>query len=638
MLRAPVIAEKTRPVTLAGCVRRIDMRPDGPRVLIVPRQIDGFAPGTLPRELRIKLWHAALAGEGAANLRPGACVRFRAALVPPPRPALPGGYDFQRRSFFQGIGGYGFALSLPEAAPEIAPSGPGFQLQARVEALRRAVFQEVTQELDGATGAIAVALLTGDRSAIPPDVMQAVRDSGLAHLLAISGLHVGLVAGILFFAARATMAAMPSLALRHPIKKYAALIGFLGAAFYLILSGATIPTQRAVIMLGLVMIAVAVDREAISMRIVAWAAALILIFAPESLMEAGFQMSFAAVIALVAAYEALYRDRGWRRSMQRRAQESANPLLRVALFVGIYLAGTALTTLVASLATSPFAAFHFNRVAAFGLVANLIAVPLTALWIMPFGVVALALMPFGLASVALGPMGWGIDAVIGTATAIAAWPMAAFSHPAMPPASFVLLVIGGLWLCLWRTRWRLYGLGAIGLGLAILPVAPQGPDILVTGDGRTFMVRSADGAAFVSPGRENDFERTAWARHFGHESSRIRTFPEPGAGALDLVLARLGSARLACDSLACVLRTADGSEVSLGAGWAALAEDCGRAARLVIAAVPDTGRCGGVRLIDRFDLWRNGGHAVWLSPQAIGIETVAERQGDRPWRVRPGAD
>ena len=271
--------------------------------------------------------------------------------------------------------------------------------------------------------------------------MEAMRASGLAHLLAISGLHIGLVTGVLFFAIRGILAALEPIALRFAIKKWAALGALLGAFAYLLVTGATVPTQRAFLMAAMVLSAIMLDRTAISMRLVAWAALIVLLIAPESLLGASFQMSFAAVIALVAGYEAVRVPFGrWR---------AHGGWWRLPL---IYLLGVGLTTIIAGSATTPFVIFHFNRFSAFGLAANLLAVPVTALWIMPWATVAYILMPLGLEGVALAPMGWGIEAVIAIAREVAGWPGSVTLVPAMPVSGIALVAAGGLWLCLWRRR------------------------------------------------------------------------------------------------------------------------------------------------------------------------------------------
>jgi len=351
--------------------------------------------------------------------------------------------------------------------------------------------------------------MTGVRSAIPLSLMKSIRNSGLAHLLAISGLHVGLVAGILFIGLRALLALVPPIALRYPIKKWAAAAALLGALAYSIISGATVPTQRAFLMIGLVLAAVILDRRGLSMRMVAWAAAVILLLRPESLLGASFQLSFAAVTALIAAYEVLRNRRVYGNAGRR-------SWFRVFL---IYLGGVALTTLIAGAATAPFAIYNFNRMADFGLVANLVGVPVTALWIMPFAVAAFALMPFGLESIALAPMGWGLDVLVWVAKSVAAWPGAITLIPAMPTWGLAVVAIGGLWLTIWRTRWRLLGGPLIVVGLAsVFAVTP--PDVLIGGRGKVMAVRSAGGALMVSDARKSKFGQGVWLRRAGLEKGR----------------------------------------------------------------------------------------------------------------------
>ena len=354
--------------------------------------IAGLDPDRTPARVRLRL----SARQGAAA-EIGAWVELRAVLRPPSPPVAPGAFDFQRHAYFQRLGGVGFAVTV---ARRTAPPG---EVQASVFApwrlalagLRIEIADRIRAALDGPAGAVAAALMTGDRRAIPAHVLADMRDSGLAHLLAISGLHVGLVAAILFFGLRAALALVPKVALRYPIKKWAAAAALVGAFGYVLISGASVSTQRAFLMVGVVLLAVMVDRTAISMRLVAWAALIVLAMAPESLLGPSFQMSFAAVVALVAAYEVLRRRlSAWR--------AEAGTLRRA----GLYLVGVGITTIVATAATAPFAVYHFNRFAEYGLAANLAAVPLTALWVMPWAMAAFCLMPAGLEAVALTPMGW----------------------------------------------------------------------------------------------------------------------------------------------------------------------------------------------------------------------------------------
>jgi competence protein ComEC len=423
---------------------------------------------------------------------------------------------------------------------------------------------------------------------------------------------VGLVSGALFFGLRAFLALFPALALRYPIKKWAAFLALLGAGIYTLMTGATVPTQRAFLMVGIVLLAVMVDRAAISMRLVALAAVAVLAVAPQSLLGPSFQMSFAAVVALIAAYEAA------RPRLARMRGDGG-----VARRIGLYVAGVMLTTVIAGLATAPFALYHFSRVAVFGLIANLGAVPLTALWVMPWATLAYVLAPFELERLALAPMGWGVDAVVWIAGTVAAWPGAAAHLPEMPLGAFLTVVVGGLWLCLWRTRWRLAGLAPLALGIA-LAASARPPDLLVAGDARSFAVREGSRLVFVGAplGR---FERETWLRRAGFD-------PESEDAATRLSTPSARADTLACDSTACVYRVG-GRIVSVVRDPAAAREDCARA-DVVVALVPlGRFRCRGPsRFVGRFDLWRDGAHAIWLD--AVGdvtIRTVAAARGVRPW-------
>ena len=454
----------------------------------------------------------------------------------------------------------------------------------------------------------AATLMTGDRGGNAARDLAAMRDSGLAHLLAISGLHIGLIAAILFFTVRGLLALAPRVALNYPIKKWAAAAAMLGAFACLLITGLTIPTQRAFLMTSIVLLAVILDRSVISMGLVAWAAAVVLLLSPESLLGPSFQMSFAAVVALIAAYEVC------------RA-----PMIDwlggggIGRRVLLYFMGIGLTTLVAGLATTPFAIFHFNRFVAFGLAANLVAVPVMALWIMPWAMLAYVLMPFGLERLALVPMGTGIDLVLGVAHTVAAWPGAVWLLPPMPTVGLVLVALGGLWLCLWRRAWRFAGIAGIAMGFATIALE-RPPDVLVDGAGRLLGVR-ADGGLMISSSRVARITASQWLRHTGYAAAAA--WPANGRA--------IGGLR--CDAVGCIYRS--GSHVvALVKDPRALAEDCG-AATVVVSILQVRGRCPSAQtVIDRFDLWREGAHAIWLGADGVRTRSVAAHQGKRPWAPR----
>ena len=374
-------------------------------------------------------------------------------------------------------------------------------------------------------------------------------------------------------------------------------------------------------MVLLALLAVLLDRNPFSLRLVAWAALAILALAPESLLSVSFQMSFAAVAALIAGYETV-AARGWRLAASGRGPLGGGrgPFgLGWLGRGGLYLAGVSLTSVIAILATAPFAIYHFNRLAWFGLAANIVAVPVTGLWIMPWALIAFLLMPFGLEALALVPMTWGIDVVLATARAVSAWPGAVTTIAALPPAGLALIVLGGLWLCIWRRAWRLAGLPLIAGGLlAVLLTRP--PDLLVSGDAKLLGLRDASGQLWVSAARRGRYTAETWARRAGVDEAKA--WPREGAA--------LGG-QLRCDALGCIFK-GRGQTLALAEDPRALAEDCARA-DVVVSLHPVRRRdCRQPAvLIDRFDIWREGAHAVWLDPDGVRVETVRARRGARPW-------
>jgi competence protein ComEC len=598
LVAAPVLERRLGPVMVEGRLEAVDPLPDGARLVIAPSQIDRLDAGATPALVRVRLRH----GDDAAI--PGAWLRVKAMLMPPPAPALPGAFDFQRRAWFDRIGAVGYALGGPQwiAAPD-GSAAAGWRVG--LQAVRARVTERIRAVLPDRTGAVAAALITGDTHAIAPADADAFRNAGLAHILVIAGLHMGMVAGIAFFAVRALLALIPRLALYHPTKKYAAFAALALAFGYMLLSGATVSSRRAFVMIGLALLAVLVDRVSVSARAVALAAAAIMLMTPESATGPSFQMSFAAVAALIACYEAARpRLAEWR--------TRAGSLRRLAL----YLFGITLTTVVTTLATMPFTIYHFNRFALYSVVANAIAVPITGFWVMPWAIVAVLAMPLHLEALALHPMGGGIAAIAWVARTVTSWPGAVMNVASMPAGALMLLSLGGVWLCIWQGKWRWLGLAPIALCYgAILLQRP--PDLLVAADGNVVAARVPGGAYLPSTEAGGRVVEAA-VRRAG--ASLGAAWPESGSAA---------DGALECDASACLYRAA-GRLVALERGGDALAEDC-RVADLVVSPVAAHRACRGTRVIDRIDTWRKGGTAVWLDPESIRIETVRDWQGARPW-------
>ena len=627
VLTRPLSTELTGKVIWAEPTER-----GGLRAEVAPDGLKGLTPSQIPRRIHLTFRFKNL------ELRPGDAFRARVRLMPPPGPAEPGGFDYRRKSWFEQIGATGFAYAPPvHVAGE--PSGAEGWIKAAgagVQRLRAHLSERIQEAMEPETGAIATALMTGMRRAIPKDAKQSLRDTGLAHILAISGLHMALFAGSLYWLVRFALAQIPALALNHPIKKWAAIIALAGAVFYLVLSGANIATQRAFIMIALMFTAILLGRPALTMRNVALAALIVLAFSPESLLSVSFQMSFAAVVALIAVYEVQQGRFGLLRST---VEGSGNGAWRWLVLAGLYLSGIALTSLVAGTATGAFAAFHFNRYAAYGLIANLAAMPLVGFVVMPCALAAFLLMPFGLEAWALIPMGWGIEGVLWVAETVAAWPGAVRFVPAAPVAALLWITFGGLWLCLWRGRVRF--IGGVFLGVGILSwSAHDRPDLLVERMGKTIGILNAAGTRKLVS-KSPRYTVQTWLRRDGD----ARTPKE----------AQAQSDHIQCDAQGCVYREPGRPVVAYAKTQAAFDADCAHADIVVSAEpMPRHVRKGcDAFVIDRFDVWRNGTYALWferpeerpiasgrpaskLSAKRIRKVLHARRaQGNHPWAPDP---
>jgi competence protein ComEC len=599
---APVIARELSPRDIAGRLVSVEESAEARRLIIEVASIARFSE-PLPGRVRVT-WRG---DEFAA--RPGDMIAIRAGLSPPPPPAAPGAFDFARQLFFERIGAVGYAVSAPQKIAA-AKESVRDRLAAAIESARLSLARRILDKAPGEGGAIVAAVVTGKRGAVSERSQAALRDSGLAHLLAISGLHMGLATGLIFFAVRFGLALAEPLALRFPIKKWAAAAALAAGFAYLLLSGGGWSARRAFIMTSIVFIAILADRRGLSLRNVAVAATIILLTTPEAVLHPGFQMSFAAVTALIAAYE-------WA-GARADPDRSFSALARLKR----YLVGIAVTDSVAATATAPYSLFHFHRVALYSLAGNIAAAPLMGLWVMPMAIAALVLAPLGADGWAWRASAAGVDAILKIGGAVASQPGAVATIAAAPASSLVILTIGGLWLCLQKEMWRLGGLATIPLALVFVS-AQRPPDIFVShgGDNAGIVVEGADGApalALFNP-RKDRFVAGVWKETVGLDKER----------ALTLALAEVA----ACDPAGCVAHV-KGAVVAMSADPLGLADDCKRA-DLVIALYPvrraTAKRCQ-ARLIERFAAWDDGSHAAWIGKGGeIRIRSAAEARGRRPW-------
>jgi competence protein ComEC len=570
------------------------------RLVIRPRD------DNLPVRLRVNVEREKV----PAGLVPGATISLRAWIMPPAPMAVPGGYDFSRAAWFQQIGGTGRALDLSVTA---APSGQS--LSARIAGWRQSLSATIRERLgNGGEGGIAAALATGDQFGIPDVDAEAMRRSGLAHLLSVSGLHLTAVVGAVMLLTLKLLALSPALALRFRLILVAAAAGALAGIAYTLLTGAEVPTVRSCIAALLVLLGIALGREALTLRMVAVGALVVLLLWPESLPGASFQMSFGAIVAIIALHENP-RVQAW---VSRR--DEFWPLR-----VGRFLFGLVLTGLAVEIALMPIALFHFHKAGLYGALANVVAIPLTTFVIMPLEALALLFDTIGLGAPFWWLTGQALSLLLWLAHAAAGAPGAVALLPAMPAAAFGLMAAGGLWICLWRTRWRRWGMIPVAAG-ALWALLTPAPDLIVTGDGRHLAMRTADGRLAILRSRAGDYVRDTLAEAGGNEPDflDLETLPDAACSdALCVATLEQGGRRWR------LLATRSRHTVA----WAEMVRACAEADIIVADRNLPRGCTPRWLRADRSFLARTGGLSIRLGdPPAVA--TVAERVGRHPWAPR----
>ncbi|WP_223799442.1 ComEC/Rec2 family competence protein [Sphingomonas nostoxanthinifaciens] len=586
--------------TISGRIVEVDPLPARGKVRLV---VDPDAMPGLPPRVRINVDQ-----DGTPNgLAPGARIAARVRLEPPAGPILPGAYDFARVAWFQRLGATGKTLGpVTVTAPARAEGGPMRWLDRQ----RLRLTDHIQQQLRGSTGGVAAAFVTGDVGAIADEDNEAFRRSGLAHLLSISGLHVTAVIAATMLLTLRSLALWPWLALRAPLPLIAAAAGAAAGIGYTLLSGAQVPTVRSCVAALLVLGGIALGREALTLRLVATGALVVLLIRPEALVGPSFQLSFAAVTAIVAFHEhpairaaALKREESWPRRLLRE-------------FVVLLVTG-----LLVEAALAPIAAWHFHRAGFYGALANIVAIPLSTFVIMPAEAAALLFDMIGLGSPFWWLAGQALHLLLWIARTVAALPGAVAALPGMPNGAFALMAAGGLWLALWRTHVRRLGALPIILGAA-WAIATPAPDLLVTGDGRHLAVRTPDGALHLLRPRAGDYVRGQLSEASGVQAEALDLDALPGARCNDDMCAAIvpGGGRR-WHLLA--------SRSAYAVDWVALTRACGWAdivvsdRRLPRACTPRWLK------LDRAALARTGGVALWLRSGTLR----AVRGDDRhPWQ------
>lgn len=562
------------------------------RLILRPRGRDD-----LPPRVRVTL-----RGEARGTIMPGERIGLRARLMPPPAASLPGSYDFAQRAWFDRIGAVGTVLGDVSRAPG---AGQGRQ------PLRARLSEHIHRQIEGSPGGIAAALVTGDRGAISAEDEEAMRRSGLAHLLSISGLHVTAVIGFAMLFARRLFALSPRLALGGYVLPVAAAAGALAGAGYTWLAGAEVPTLRSLIAALLVLVALLMGREALTLRLVAAGALIVLVWRPESLVGPSFQLSFAAVTAIVVLHESPAMQRFMARRDERLVRRWARGI-----------AGLLVTGLVVEVALAPIALFHFHKAGLYGALANVVAIPLTTFVVMPFEALALLFDSLGLGA----PFWWvaeqALGALIALAHHVADAPGAVATLPRFPAWAFALAIAGGLWILVWQRSWRWWGLAPLVAGMAVLVLQPR-PDLLITADGRNIAAAVPGGGYALLRDRAGDFVRDTMNEAGGSDA------PLGALAMLDHVECNVDFCRWVQEGrIVLASRGRDRIEASV------MAPACA-AADVVISDRWLPRECVGRWLtIDRDSLAESGGLAIYLGEKPKAVAQLTAGDG-HPWRNAP---
>jgi competence protein ComEC len=609
---APVL-DRVRIASVSGFVEAVEGQPGSLRLLVRPDRIEGLAAEDLPAKVR-------LVAQGMPAIRAGDHVSLRARLLPPPEPSRPGGYDFAREAFYSRIGAVGSVLGPVGVTP--APPSPvpaALAVRAAVDRARNDLTARIAGAVEGPAGAVGAALVTGKRGLIPEETNEALRGAGIYHVVSISGLHMVLAAGMVFWLTRATLASSRTAAERWPVKKIAALAGMAAAFVYNGFAGAEIATQRSLVMSLVLMGAILVDRPALSMRNLAFAAMVVLALEPESLLGPSFQMSFAAVAALIALFEraapGVEPEAGGFTPLRAsradpRQGPPSGPLLSLLHAGRRHVALAVLSTLVAEAATAPFALYHFQRMTLLGIVGNILTLPLVSIVVMPMAMLGIVAMPFGLDTPVWRVMGLGVQGMLLVSAFVADQPGAVRHFPAFGQAALLCLSAAVILATFWRgaLRWSAAPAAAAGVALAM---ASERADLVVPPDGRGLAYRGIDGRLAILGTGAGDFAVAQWL-----------AADADGRSPDDASLGLAGR----CDASGCVGPLGGGGWVALAKAPSAFEEDCQRATILVTPLIaPDW--CKPALLIDRRSLAGTGAVALSLQPVAPGDRAPRPAQG-----------
>ncbi len=602
----PMLNQQLPVLPISGRVAATDIMPDGIRLTLSHPRIGDLAPDATPEKVRVKFDE--LTFDDAPPT--GAEVSFVGQLNAFSEPVAPDATDFRRQAYYKHLGGLGWSrdmITVIEAAPRDYSLAEKFDLL--LERARKTLARHVYDRLPGDVATITAARLNGEQSAISSPVMDAMRASGLAHLFAMSGANVTIMALLIYFPLRMILALSPWLALRFPIKKWAAGAAIFSALAFTFLIGSQAAIMRSMIMVGIAMAAITLDRHTNPLRLVMLSALLAILFAPSAMMGPSFQMSFAAVFCLIATTRLFGKEK----------KDGGSIYLPAGLHSFLSHIGViARASLIATAATTPFSIYHFQTFNLYGFISNTLAIPLTSFWIMPFTIMAYLTAPWGADGFFIDMAGIGNAATIRIAMTVASWPHSVFYWPAMPDYVLIAIVLGGLWLCLWRQKWRYLGLLPIIIGM-IYPLYTTLPDFFLSPNGKVWAAVMNDGRLAVSNAKRDKFAVEQWQKRLGN------------VDVIDAKILPSDNGQILCDDAGCVYRRGE-MIVAMPIIEAAALEDCDFAD--IIVAPFTINECNANKIIDVQTLDAHGAHAIFFEKNGPQYKFSRDSKGARPWSVR----
>jgi competence protein ComEC len=544
------------------------------------------------------------------NIKTGDIVRFRAKLIPLGSPVYPNSYDFSKRAYFDKIGATGQLVGWFE----VIKSGD-YSFSEKVDNLQNKISDKILKTIDQPEAGVAIALLVGERGLIQQDKLEDMQYSGLAHLIAISGLHMVIVVLIFFGLTRFLLSRSQKITLNYDIKKTAAVMALIGGFAYLIITGMPISAKRAYVMIALMLTAIIIDRQPTAMRSLALAAIIILCFNPYIVTSPSFQMSFSAVVGLITGFGIL---------KQYGINLFGRNIFTKFLF---YMISVLVGSIVAEIFISPISMYHFNNYTPYNMLANLVAMPLTSFFVMPMGIISFPAMALGIENLTLTPMSWGISWILEIAHKVVTMENSVFIIGQLPPTAMFLFTIGGMWLCFWKRAWRFFAIIPVAIGLAIV-FTHELPDIIIDEKAKFFAVKDDDGKLYFSKQPRSNFKEEIIREKNGEKELRLaEDFPKWQEGR---------TRSLSCGKQYCVYRKGDKRIYFMNVGYrldtlkfeeGSIIVDMSRYGKIECKDI----HCKGCKLITKKSLRNSGTKTILIKNNKFIIENAKDASRNRPW-------